>query len=163
MRDRVLEELTGGLWHSTHPDRFEMILAAGAILPEPTIPESERWSTREGPKYYPYVRWIGGVSLFDFHEFDADDYTQKYPASSWSYFVPYHREWKCSVWIEIDRKRVASHIISPEDLEARQYAEGAHLHKRMPRIEAAHIGPLPRTAFRRAFLARPDRIRHLAC
>lgn len=43
LRDRVLRELYGGLWHTTHPDRFKGILAAGAILPEPGIPDRERW------------------------------------------------------------------------------------------------------------------------
>lgn len=152
--DRVLQELLGGLWHSTHPDRFEMILRTGAILPEPDIPNSERWSTFQGPKHYPYVRTLGGVSLFDFEGFDADVYGQKYPMSSWFNFVPYRREWRCSVWIEIDRERVASQFISAADLFTRQNAEGAHLHKRMPQIEAAHLGPLPRAAFKRAFLVR---------
>jgi hypothetical protein len=51
-RDHVLRELLGGLWHTTHPDRFEMILRSVAILPEPDIPDNERWSTFEGPKFW---------------------------------------------------------------------------------------------------------------
>lgn len=91
-RDDVLRELLGGLWHTTHPDRFEMILRSAAILPEPDIPDNERWSTFEGPKFYPYVRTIGGVSLFDFDGFEPENYGRKYPMSSWSYFVPYRTE-----------------------------------------------------------------------
>jgi hypothetical protein len=37
LRDRVLSEVYGGLWHTTHPGRFKGILASGAILPEPGI------------------------------------------------------------------------------------------------------------------------------
>lgn len=72
--------------------------------------------------------------------------------SSWSYFVPYRRDWRTSVWIEIDRQLVAPNIISSLDLAARQNAAGAHRQKRMPQIEVAHLGPLPRAAFKRAFL-----------
>ena len=154
LRDSVLRELLGGLWHATHPDRFEMILRSAAILPEPEIPENERWSTFEGPKFYPYVRTIGGVSLFDFDGFEPENYGRKYPMSSWSYFVPYRRDWRTSVWIEIDRELVARNIIGSQDLAARQNAAGDHRHKRMPEIEVAHLGPVPRAAFKRAFLVR---------
>jgi len=151
-RDSVLRELLGGLWHATHPDRFEMILRSAAILPGPDIPDNDRWSTFEGPNSYPYVRKIGGVSLFDFDEFEPETYGQKYPMSSWSYFVPYRRDWRTSIWIEIDRQLVARNIISSQELAARQNSAGDHRHKRMPQIEVAHLGPVPRAAFKRAFL-----------
>lgn len=163
IRDSVLRELLGGIWHTTHPDRFEMILQSAAILAEPNIPENERWSTLEGPKFYPYVRTIGGVSLFDFNGFEPEDYGRKYPMSSWFYFVPYRRDWGTSVWIEINRQLVEGNIISSQDLAARQNAAGDHRHKRMPQIEVAHIGPVPRSAFKRAFLVREgDSVLH-AC
>ncbi len=164
-RNLVLLELVGGLWHSTHPERFQHILETGAILPEPDIPESERWSTYLGSRYYPYVRTLGGVSLFDFKGFDPDKYTERFPMSSWSYFVPHHRGWGCAAWIEIDRAAVAPQLISPSELEKRQAADSAHHHKRMPEIEATHLGPLPRAAFRRAFLvsAGDDRLHPLSC
>src|SRR4051812_34740302 len=103
-RECVLRELVGGLWHATHPDGFGMILRSGAILPEPDIPECERWSTFQGPKFYPYVRTIGGVSLFDFDGFEPEQYGRQYPMSSWFNFVPYRPEWRSPVWIEIDRE-----------------------------------------------------------
>ena len=73
LREWVLQELYGGLWHTTHPDRFEKILARGAILPEPNIPDCERWCTGGGSEHYPYARSLGGVSLFDFDLFDPDE------------------------------------------------------------------------------------------
>jgi len=46
-RKRVLTELNGRLWHTTHPDRFTSILTSHAILPEPSIPDGERSFTVE--------------------------------------------------------------------------------------------------------------------
>lgn len=151
-----MRELCGGLWHTTHPDRFQSILADGSILPEPNIPNRDRWKTSLGEDHYPYVRTLGGVSLFDFDHFDADRCTEEYPASSWYEFVPYPPSWGCSVWIEIDRGLVASQLISGPDLVARWESDNAYGHSIMPRIEAAHLGPLPRTAFKRAFLVREE-------
>jgi hypothetical protein len=152
--DLILTELCGGLWHTTHPDRFDRILASGAIFPEPDIPNCDRWKTSQGEDYYPYVRTLGGVSLFDFDDFDPKSYSEKCPASSWHEFVPYRRDWGQSVWIEIDRKQVVSQFISGFDLTARWKSTDSYRHTIMPHIEAAHLGPLPRKAFARAFLVR---------
>src|SRR5438309_5175332 len=83
LRGPVLKKLRGGLWHTTHLDRYRNILTEGSIVPEPNIPNSDRWKTSQGEDYYPYVRMLGGVSLFDFDEFDPERYTERYPASSW--------------------------------------------------------------------------------
>ena len=153
LRNLVLQELCGRLWHTTHPDRYERILTSGAILSEPDIPDGERWGTSLGKDYYPYVRTLGGVSLFDFDQFEPDVYGERCPSSSWATFVPYRTDWGCSVWIEIDRDRVAPpQLVSRFDLLAKWDSDSAHRHKIMPEIEAAHLGPLPLTAFKRAFL-----------
>jgi len=65
----VLQTLRGSVWHTTNCDRYKSILADGAILPEPSIPDSDRWGTGLGTIGCPYVRSIGGVSLFDFRDF----------------------------------------------------------------------------------------------
>src|SRR5882672_4084889 len=67
--DLLLTRLLGGLWHTTYPERFDGILKTGAILPEPVIPDADRWATSRGREHYPYVRMLGGVSLFDFNQF----------------------------------------------------------------------------------------------
>jgi hypothetical protein len=154
LRQLVLSELLGGLWHTTHPERFQSILASGAILPNPDIPDNARWKTSQGKDYHPYVRTIGGVSLFDFDDFDHEAYSRKCPMSSWYEFVPYRRVWGCSVWIEIDRAQLAAGFISGTDLVTRRNLEEAHQHTIMPYIEAAHLGPIPRAAFKKAFLVR---------
>jgi hypothetical protein len=154
METRVLTELGGGLWHSTHKDRFKLILASGAILPEPEIPNRERWKTSMGEHYYPYVRTLGGVSLFDFSGFDRARYSEECPLSTWWEFVPFRREWGHAVWIEIDRGQVAPNFISGVDIVARWKSDAAYRHTIMPYIEAAHLGSIPRRAFKRAFLVR---------
>lgn len=149
-------ELFGGLWHTTHPTRFQSILMAGAILPEPDIDEKDRWKTSRGREFYPYVRILGGVSLFDFAGFDPAAYAESHPMSTWREFVPYRKSWGCSVWIEIDREKIAANFLSGDALVEKWDSDKAHCHTIMPRIEAAHIGPLPSRAFKRAFVARAE-------
>jgi hypothetical protein len=161
---RVLRRIRGRLWHTTHPDRFKNILQTEAILPEPNLPDTDRWKTAQGPEFYPYVRTLGGVSLFDFAKFHAGRYSKKCSNSSWWEFVPYQSHWGASVWIEIDRELTAPKFISGTDLLARWNTEKKWQHSIMPYIEAAHVGPLPRAAFRGAFLVtdRDTTIRKLA-
>jgi hypothetical protein len=134
-RDFILRELHGGLWHTTHPDRFRHILSRGAITPEPDISNSERWKASAGPEFYPYVRTLGGVSLFDFDKFDSESYSEKFPSSSWYEFVPFRETWGCAAWIEIDRARAAHKFVSATDLVARWNNEKAYHHTIMPHLE----------------------------
>jgi hypothetical protein len=150
----ILTELCGRLWHTTHSDRFALILSSGAILPEPAVPNCDRWKTSQGEEYYPFVRTLGGVSLFDFDNFDPEIYSNSCPMSSWHEFVPYRKDWGHSVWIEIDREQVAPQFISGPDLVTRWKSTDSYQHTIMPHIEAAHLGPVPRSAFKRAFLVR---------
>ncbi len=153
----VLQELQGGLWHTTSSDRYDRILRCGEILAEPDIPDSERWGGTS------FVRKLGSVSLFDFHQFDPDAYTAKYPISSWWEFVPYSRTSGRSVCIEIDRKKIDSRFISANDLVEQWESTGSYRHRIMPRLEAACIGSVPVGAFKRAFSVGKDddRIRPL--
>jgi hypothetical protein len=146
----VWQELYGRLWHTTHPKRFQDILIRGAILPEPDVTDDDRWKTGRGSEGYPYVRSIGGVSLFDFDDFDPERYGEQCPASSWADFVPFRKDWGCAIWIEIDRAQVAERFVSGRDLFARWKLEKAYRHTIMPYIEAAYVGELPRAAFLRA-------------
>lgn len=155
-RELIMTELRGGLWHTTHPDRFENILGSGGIFPEPNIPETGRWKPVGGKDHYPYARILGGVSLFDFDQFDPDRYSEKYPLSSWCEFVPYRKLWGRAVWIEIDRELAAPHLVSSSELVAKWKSDEAYGHNFMPYIEAAYLGVLPRRAFKRAFLVCGD-------
>ena len=87
--EKALEKLIGGLWHTTHPDRFERIIESGSIIPEPDdIPDEKRWSTSQGPDLYTYVRK----------------------------FVPFRKIWGCAVWVELDRTKTAKSLIQGSDL-----------------------------------------------
>ncbi|WP_143748369.1 hypothetical protein [Mesorhizobium carmichaelinearum] len=119
---------------------------------EPKIDNAERWKTSRGPDYYPFVRVIGGVSLFDFRGFDADRYDQSHPISTWRTFVPHSENWRGAVWIEIDAEAIAGSFVTADEIVDRWDAGCYHRHTIMPRIEAAHIGDLPVSAFRSAFL-----------
>jgi hypothetical protein len=154
LRALVLEQLRGGLWHTTHPDRFKGIVLSKAILSEPDIPEKKRWNTSRGKDYYPYVRTIGGVSLFDFDEFNPDQYQDEYPLSTWHQFIPYRSRWKSAVWIEIDREQIASHFVSGAELIHRWKLDNAQHHMIMPIIEAACLKAIPCAAFKRVFSVR---------
>ena len=149
----MLARVSSGIWHTTRPDRFRAILESGAVLPEPSIPDSQRWSTNSGPAWYPYVRTLGGVSLFDFCGFEAQSYGERCPLSTWTEFVPYREEWKASVWIEIEVGLLGKNFISGKDLLDRWKTAGIG-NRIMPEIEAAHIGPIPCAAFVSAFIAR---------
>lgn len=145
------ELLQGGLWHTTSAERFESILDAGEISPDPPIPNLQRWGTAKGPSLYPFVRSIGGVSLFDFSGFDESAYNTKYPLSMWKTFVPCFSGWDEAVWIELDRSAIANGFIDGTALLARWRQQNELGRKIMPIIEAAHIGPIPISAFCRAY------------
>jgi hypothetical protein len=150
--DTALAALTGGLWHTTTPDRFQTIMKTGAILPEPDIPENQRLSTAQGPDGWHLTRKLGAVSLFDFANFDPAEYEKKCPISNWYYFVPFRKEIGAAIWIEIDRFKLTKSFISGTEL-LNIWKDGHLRHRLMPYIEAAHIGPLSISIFRRVLLA----------
>ena len=143
----VLKTLRGSVWHTTNSERYKGILLEGAILPEPPISDRDRWGTGVGTIGCPYVRSIGGVSLFDFRDFDSGVYSEQYPISSWREFVPYRSAWGEAIWIEIDVSQLIPGFISGREILDRWKAEHA-TNRFMPLIEAAHIGALPIKAFR---------------
>jgi hypothetical protein len=150
LRALVMQRLQGAVWHTTNRERFQGIMRSGAILPEPDIRDTERWSTAQGSNWYPYVRTLGGVSLFDFREFNPEQYSKDYPLSTWAEFVPYRSTWKEAVWIGIDVEKLGKTFLSGSDLLVRWKAAGVG-NRIMPIIEAAHLGPLPCVAFKSVF------------
>tara|TARA_R110002049_G_C9163614_1_gene561191 strand:+ start:3458 stop:4015 length:558 start_codon:yes stop_codon:yes gene_type:complete len=144
--------LHGGLWHTTRPDRLLSIVQSRAILVEPDIGDRERSNTANGPKNYPISRSIGGISLFDFDGFHPESHEKLFPVSSWHFFVPYVRSWRGAVWLEIEREVVSEQLVSPTALLRKWKEEGLHGHNILPALEAAHLGDLPISAIRSAFL-----------
>lgn len=132
--------LANKLWHTTSVDRYRKILETGAILTNPPVSDKDRYFTNNGPENYPLVRTLGGISLFDFTDFNPEEYKDKYPISSWYDFVPYNKKWGESVWIEIDREKVNHRLIDVEKLRMIWLEKKLFKHTFMPKIEAAHIG-----------------------
>lgn len=141
--------LRNALWHTTNDARFDGIKSVGAILPNPSLPESERWGVASGPNSYPYARSLGGVSLFDFFDFEEEQYRLRYPQSNFDHFVPCRSEWPAAIWIELDSDRLKSGLVLGPGLLGRWESDRAFRHRLMPLIEAAHIGPVPLQACRR--------------
>lgn len=141
--------LHGGLWHTTRPDRVPSIVSAGEIMVEPNIDDKERWGSRDHP---PFVRKIGGISLFDFRGFDPEQYSASHPLSSWQYFVPHRGDWGGAVWLSIDHAAVSHSFVSADEIVERWDVTGNRSHNVMPRIEAAHLGDLSISAISSAFL-----------
>lgn len=156
MIEAVWERLLGGLWHTTSMERFQRIRHDGAILPKPDLPDSERCNTSRGCNYYPYARSLDAVSLFDFQDFDREAYERDYPVSSIATFVPFRQNWGHAVWIEINRAAVALNMIHPADLVVGWKADDAYRRNIMPYIEAAHLGPIPTSAFAGGFMVDQD-------
>lgn len=148
----ILAVLSRGLWHTTSTSKYHAILKTGEILPNPPIPESERWKTSSGPCNFPFVRTLDGVSLFDFVGFVPELYDRNFPMSSWRTFVPFRKDWGASVWIEIDRDLVRQNLLSANKLKQMQVDRAAQRHTLMPQIEVAQMGPLPTSAFKRTLI-----------
>ena len=147
------ERLNNSIWHTTSIDRYASISESGYLLPEPDIDDKHRWKTANGKQNYPYVRILGGVSLFEFNNFDSEEYSRKYPVSMWGAFIPYRREWKSSIWIEIEKEKIIDNFISGVDLLAMWKEKGMYRHTIMPIIEAAYIGALSTAAFKNVFIS----------
>ena len=136
-------ELLGGVWHSTSNERYLRILETGAILPEPDIPDNERY----GPKKYPVVRSIGGVSLFDFRMFNAQEYGDEY-GSTWSAFTPDSEGTGSIIWLEIDTAEIVENFIAPK-VVMDKWKKSKEYRQIMALIEAAHIGEIPVSMIKR--------------
>lgn len=147
------QELLKGIWHTTSIERFNKILEVGYILAEPDISDKERWGTSSGSTHYPYVRKLGGISLFDFRNFSEEEYSDKYFSSSWSYFVPFIRKWGASIWIEIDYESLGSNFIAASCLAGQWEHEKAWKHTIMPYIEGASMIPIATSLFKRVMIS----------
>lgn len=151
---KVLNELKGSLWHTTNLSRFKQIVKDGGISPHPSVPDEERWCASVGTDGYSFVRTLKGVSLFDFENFDEIDYHEKYTSSSWRQFVPCCRNWEEAIWIELNRNEISKNLIGCRELVEIWHEKKDYQHTIMPMLEAAHIGVIPLSAFRRIFIFR---------
>ena len=145
----ALKTLQGKLWHTTSKSRFEGIRKCGSILvnpPENLVPNEDRW--------HGVVRHLGGVSLFDFHDFCPDTYDRKCQVSEWQRFVPIciDRGWDSAVWLEIDREKASDALISGKTLSKKWKEDELYGHTLVRTVEVAHLGDLPISAVARVLL-----------
>jgi hypothetical protein len=142
-------ELQGGVWHTTSSERYQYIQSTGRLLPDPPIANSERWKADCGTEYLPYVRYLGGISLFEFNGFDPSKYSERCPMSSWQTFVPFRQDWGKAIWIEIDATQLGRDFICVKELLRMWKHARASSHTIMPGIEAASLTPISVALFKR--------------
>lgn len=138
---RFPAELRGSVWHTTSPERYSMIVGDGCIKANPDIPDNERWGTSLGEKHFPFVRSLGGVSVFDFRNFDVD-------TTDWAAFVPCRSDWKSAVWIEIDISMLGNNFISGQSIRELWHKMDS-TRKFITKIEGAVIGSISKSAFKK--------------
>lgn len=148
-------ELYGKVWHSTSMPRYEMIKAERKIIPNPDLPDSERWGTYLGPDFYPFVRSIGAVSVFDFRFFNVEQYTRNYGLSNWATFAPCHTNLDETVWIEIDTTSLKDSFLSGQAIRE-LWHETNSTRKFITIIEGAVIGEIPESTFKKVLLYQRD-------
>ncbi|MGY5820761.1 hypothetical protein [Vibrio chemaguriensis] len=137
-------ELFGSVWHTTSLERYSMIVGDGCIKANPDIPDSERWGTNLGEKHFPFVRSLGGISVFDFRDFDAD-------STDWATFVPCRTEWQSAVWIEVDISKLGDSFKSAQSIRE-LWHEVNSTRKFITQIEGAVIGSIPILAFKQVLV-----------
>lgn len=138
--------LLDAYWHCTSVDNYSAIISCGNLLPEPAS-LTGKWGEGQGPDCFPFVRTLGGVSIFDFHGFSPEEYSRQFPSSSWHTFVPGRQCWERTIWIKLSRDKMPGIFLSGLDLKALQEEKSAFRNNLMPRIECAHVGPVPISAF----------------
>lgn len=155
-RQQAVNKLIGSVWHTTSHVRFKQIIAGEFIKTSPNISDAERWKTSGGPESFPFVRHIGGLSLFDLRLFEPEAYSSRYPACSWSYFIPAHLQREESIWLEIDHQRLGANFVSGRDLLCRWKEQQAFRHTIMPNIEACSLADVPTDYIKNAWSISKD-------
>jgi len=140
--------LANKLWHATHIDVAQRIVADGEI--KPNAP----------PKYLRgYCRSQGGISLFDFRP--GPEKARQVLHCGWERWLGGHHgdnEDAIGVWFEVDANRATPHI--SEDTIYSHYMDNRRSYDDrpppfrdpMPRCEACHLGSIPIGAVKGALL-----------
>lgn len=147
----IPNQLKNGVWHTTSVERYKSILKTGFILPEPDIPEEGRWGGGLDENKHPFVRSIGGVSLFDFRNLNQKNNENKCLSTGWHSFVPVQRAWKQAIWININELVLGEEYYCPDALLHKSRVEG-NIRKFIVGVEAAHIGELPVSKFKKVLI-----------
>ena len=158
----------------TRAERYAKIISSGGIDPNPEgVPDVERWSAQRGERGFSFVRYIGGVSLFDFINWNIDECANgcvrpDQLTCGWADFIPVLK-WNgnsldSSVWIEINYDAVKHNLRLNKELVCLERAareQSGDSRTLLPCVEAAHIGRISCSALVRAFaVGRADKKTH---
>ncbi|HIF9218062.1 TPA: hypothetical protein ACX6QF_003606 [Photobacterium damselae] len=127
-----------------------MIINDGCIQANPNIPDNERWGTKLGEKYYPFVRSLGGVSVFDFREFDVQVHNNKF-GNDWATFIPCRSDWQSTIWIELDISKLGNNFKSGQTIRE-MWHKMKSSRKFISKVEGAVIGSIPISAFKQVLI-----------
>ncbi|MBL3594827.1 hypothetical protein JMM63_04460 [Rhodovulum sulfidophilum] len=145
VKDFIEEYLLGSFWHTTSSARFERIIQSGFIMADPPLPEAERYGGM------PFVRSLGGVSIFDFpSNFSFEKYEAELPGNSIGEFIPFKRLWGSSIWLRINTDMVSNALKSGREIRDLWRKMGS-TRRFMAQVEGAHIGDIPLAAVQDAF------------
>ncbi|WP_040672267.1 hypothetical protein [Rhodobacter ferrooxidans] len=141
----IEQYLLGSFWHTTSSERFEGIIRSGLIMVDPPLPEAERYGGM------PFVRSLGGVSLFDFpSSFNFEIYEADVQLNSIGEFIPFKSSWGRSIWLRIDSEMVREGLKSGREIRA-LWKKMDSSRRFMAEVEGAHIGDIPIAAIQDAF------------
>ncbi len=129
MSKTIPKQLKGKVWHSTSILNAKEIVAHGEILANPDIEAERRWGGTCESKY-PFVRTLGGISLFDFRlpKAHSNDLLVRW--------VPCHVNLTATVWFEIDTSKLQGFFLSAEETRIR-WQEAGMDRQFMPHLEAS--------------------------
>ncbi|MGR5518921.1 hypothetical protein ACPV5H_26345 [Vibrio harveyi] len=145
MSIKVPQQLQGKVWHSTTLENANEIVRKGYILAEPNIDQSKRWG-RNDSSAYPFVRSIGGISLFDFRLPSSHSNPMLYS------FVPCKAGYTQTVWFEIDIQKLDESFLSADETREQWKASGM-VRNYMPKLEACSLCPIPTNLVKSVYIS----------
>ncbi|PKG86490.1 hypothetical protein CXF85_01950 [Colwellia sp. 75C3] len=134
MPKRIPHKLKGKVWHSTSFDNAVKIIKSGSILSNPNISTEDKWGGNSETDY-PFVKSIGGISLFDFRLPESHSSELLYR------WVPCQVKFSKTVWFEIDTSKLHSCFLSAEDTLVK-WEKAGMTRNYMPYLEASCISPI---------------------
>jgi leucyl-tRNA synthetase len=145
---KVPTELKSKVWHSTSIENATSIVRQGFILAEPDIDQAKFWGGKS-ERVYPFVRSIGGISLFDF----------RLPSSHVSKilynFIPCKSGCTQTVWFGIDVSRLGDLFLSADETRIRWMESGMN-RQYMPKLESTSLCPIPISCINSIYISRKN-------
>ncbi|ELA9814221.1 TPA: hypothetical protein ACGSUT_004207 [Vibrio parahaemolyticus] len=146
MSTKVPTELKGKVWHSTSIENAMSIVRQGFIFAEPDIDQTKCWGGKS-ERVHPFVRSIGGISLFDFRLPNSHVSEILYS------FIPCKSGCAQTVWFEIDVSRLSDSFLSADETRMR-WRESGMSRQYMPKLESTSLCPIPTSYINSIYISR---------